>query len=712
MALGLFNFLKAKAGSDAPVAPAVAHYRRGNQLKDQGALEDALASYDAALALDPGYAHALLNRGFVLERLARWAEALDSYERVIALTPADALAHYNRAAVLRQLERPDEALASYASAIAARPDYLGAYYNRGLLLMVLQRPDEALESFDTCLRLDPGFAPAHLGRGTLLTGQRRWQAARDAIERALALQPEYAEAHAALGVWLAGIGERDAALTCHERATALNPGCADAWLNRGNVLVDLKRFAEAVDSYDRGLALTPEAHFVHGMRRYAQMHICDWSNYQADVDALAAGIGEGRLLSPPLPFVAMADSPALHRRASEAWVKDQHTPRERLTPLQPHPAGARVRIGYFSSDLHEHPVGLLITQLLELHDRSRFETYAFSFGPDTQDATRRRLARAVDHFVDVRARTDLEVAQLARELQIDIAIDLNGHTAGSRTGIFALRAAPIQVNWLGYPGTLGADCMDYLVADDVVVPAAQERHYAEKVVRLPHGFMPHDAGRPIAGRFTRAALDLPDDGFVFCCFNNSFKITPDVFDDWMRILGRVSGSVLWLSRHNETAMANLRREAVRRGVDGARLVFATRLPSAAEHLARHAAADLFLDTRPYNAHATTLDALWAGLPVLTLPGESFASRVAASLLTAIGLPELIAGSTADYADLAVALAADRPRLALLRARLAHNRVAGPLFDTARFTRDLEAAYALMVDRLRAGLPPDHLRLPG
>ena len=766
MPRGLFNFFKPKPGGDAPALPAlpalpaqpaqpasaaqdvaaVALYRRGNQLKDRGEFEAALACYDEALSLDSTYAYAFFNRGFVLERLARWDAALDSYERVIALTPGDALAHYNRAAVLRRLSRPEEALASYAQAIAVRPDYVEAYCNQGLLLTELRRWDAALASHMACIALRPDFAPAHCGRGTVLRRNRQpaaalaaydqaiaadpdhapahlgrgavliaggeWAAARASIDHALRLRPDFGEAHGALGLWFAATGEREAALTHYDRAIALDPADAGAWLNRANLLVDLKRYADAVDSYDAGIAREPEPRFAHGMRRYALMHQCDWNDFEADAAAISAGIGQGRLESPPLPFLALVDDPALQRRAAGIWATEEHTPADLLPPLSPLSARDKVRVGYFSGDLHDHPVAQLLAQVIETHDRSRFEVTAFSFGPETGDATRQRLRGAFDRFIDVRSRPDRDVAQLARELQIDIAIDLTGHTAGSRTGIFALRAAPLQVNYLGYPGTLGTDCMDYLVCDRMVVPTGQESHYAEKLVRLPHSFMPHDSGRQVAGSFTRGELGLPQGAFVFCCFNNNYKITPAVFDDWMRILARVPGSVLWLSQNNEAAVSNLRREAARRGVDGARLIFAARMPSAANHLARHAAADLFLDTRPYNAHATALDALWAGLPLLTLPGRGFASRVAASLLAAIDLPELIADSAAHYADLAVELAGDPQRLRQIRDRLSRNRAASPLFDTTRLTRDLETAYALMIGRHRAGLPPDHLVVPG
>jgi predicted O-linked N-acetylglucosamine transferase (SPINDLY family) len=390
-------------------------------------------------------------------------------------------------------------------------------------------------------------------------------------------------------------------------------------------------------------------------------------------------------------------------------VREEHPGNRALPAVLKHPSRDKIRIGYFSADFYDHPVAALMAETFEAHDRSRYEVTAFSFGLDTQDGMRRRMERAFDRFLDVRGKSDQDIALLARSVGIDIAVDLAGYTGGSRTGIFALRAAPIQVNYLGYPGTMGAEYMDYLIGDRTVVPEAQQRHYTEKIVYLPHSYLPHDSSRTISETvFTREELGLPPTGFVFCCFNNSYKITPSTFDSWMRILSQVENSVLWLSQNNPTAASNLRREAARRGVNAERLIFANRMASLTDHLARHRVADLFLDTLPYNAHATAIDALWAGLPVLTCVGEGFAARVAASLLTAIELPELITSTAEQYEELAVQLAANPQRLALIRQKLASNRLKTPLFDTRAFTRHLEAAYARIHERCQANLPPEHI----
>jgi predicted O-linked N-acetylglucosamine transferase (SPINDLY family) len=411
----------------------------------------------------------------------------------------------------------------------------------------------------------------------------------------------------------------------------------------------------------------------------------------------------------PFPLLAMLDDPALHRAAAQSWIREESPPDPALGDIPSRARSSKIRVGYFSADFRMHPVAYLTAGLFEGHDRSRFEVTAFAFGPHSNDAMHARVSQAFDRFIDVRQRADAEVASLARDLGIDIAVNLNGITEFSRSKIFALRAAPIQINYLGYPGTMGAGFMDYLIADGTVIPRARQAEYTERIIYLPGSFMPFDSRYLIADRtFTRNELGFPADAFVYCCFNNSFKITPIIFDCWMRILRRTENGVLWLSQANPAAVANLRKEASRRGVDARRLIFAERMDSLPEHLARLRAADLFLDTFPYNAHATAIDALWAGLPILTYAGEGFASRVAASLLRAIGTPELIASSLSVYEVIAGELASDSPRLGQIRQTMEHNRATAPLFDTARYIKDLEAAYEVVYDRHHLGAAPRHV----
>jgi predicted O-linked N-acetylglucosamine transferase (SPINDLY family) len=673
---------------------------------------------------------------------------LESYDRAIAIIPKDALAHFNRAGVLRELARPAEAVASYTQAIAANPNYFEAYCNRGFLLIEMALWDEALASHLKSIDINPRFAPAHFGRGVVLQHRKerpaalasydraieidpayaaahscrggllmelkQWSAARSSLERAIALKPDFVEAYCSIAHLWATVGQSESALTNFDRAIAIDANSAKAHLGRASVLEEMKRYSLAIESFDRGMALDPDADFVLGSRQRAKMCICDWSDFPADVNRIAAGLEAGETASPPHQTLGLVDSARLQYKAAQIWVREVHPPNPELPSLSRRPRRPnKARIGYFTGEFFLHPVAILMAGVFEGHDRSKYEVIGFSYGPHEQDEFGMRLERGVDRFIDVRGKSDRDVALLAREMEIDIAVDLAGHTGRSRTGILALRAAPLQVNYLGYAGTMAADYMDYLIADGTVIPEGFENNYAEKIVRLPNSFIPNDSSRAIAGTVhTREELGLPATGFVFCCFNNNYKLTPDVFDSWMRILARVPDSVLWLSQPNETAVENLRRETLRRGVDAGRLIFAKHMPSWAEHLARHRAADLFLDTRPYNAHATAVDALWAGLPVLTLPGEGFASRVAASLLNAVGLPELVATNAAHYEDMAVNMAENPGIVAGAREKLARNRRDSPLFDTARFVKDLESGYAQMLDRFYAGLPPEHMNVVG
>jgi protein O-GlcNAc transferase len=722
---------------------APAYYKRANLLRARNQMEAALASYDQAVGLDHGFANAFCNRGVVLGILNRPDEALASYDRAVALNPGDSLAFYNRAVVLQDLNRLSDALASYDQAIAVRPDYAEAYCNRGAVLQKLKDWDRALASYDRSIEINSRVSAAHLNRGNLLREKRSLNEALASYNRAIEIDPANAEAHSNRGVlltdlrqWLAALADFnraiqlnssfaeaycyrgklsmhvlhvEAAIADFERAVALKPDYAEAFCNRGDALIDIKQYAAALASYDQAFSLKSDFPYLLGMRRHVRMQICDWSDLELDVDRLKAGIEADATVTTCFPLLALLDSAPLHRKAAQIWVRQEHPAEHSLPAIPRYPPRDKIRIGYFSADFHEHPVALIAAEFLEAHNRAQFEVTAFSCGPDTQDTARKRLELAVDRFIDVRGTSDQEIALLARTLGIDIAVDLGGHTGNSRTGIFAKRAAPLQINYLGYPGTMGADYMDYLIADRIVIPEAQRRHYAEKIVYLPNSYLPYDSSRAIANTvLTREDVGLPPTGFVFCCFNNNYKIMPGTFDSWMRILGRVEHSVLWLSQKDPTSASNLRQEASRRGINARRLIFAGRMSSLPEHLARQRVADLFLDTLPYNAHATALDALWAGLPVLTCVGEAFPGRVAASLLSSIELPELIAATPMQYEDLAVHLATNPQQLEVIRQKLTQNRLKTPLFDMKAFTRHLEAAYTQILERYRANLPPEHI----
>jgi predicted O-linked N-acetylglucosamine transferase (SPINDLY family) len=651
---------------------AAAHNNRGVAIKNLKRLDEALACFDRAVALKPDYAEAFNNRGDVLNELKQFGQALASCEKAIALKPNFAEAYSNRGISLNELKRFDEALASCDRAIALKPDFAAAFVNRGLAHKNLRRFDQALADYDKASVLKPDCAEAFNNAGIVLLEQKRLDEALALCSKAIALKADYAEAYYA----------------------------------RGNILQEFKRFDEALADYDKTISLNPNLKYLRGTYLHAKMHVCDWINFDEDCLQLNAAVAAGLPATVPLALLATPSSSADQFKCAKIYTADRclalHAPLWRGEGY----SHQRIRVAYLSADLRNHPVAVLTAGLFERHDRSRFETIAISFGSNAPDQMRERLRTSFDQFLDVEIKNDREIAELVRDLEIDIAVDLGGFTENARSSVFALRPAPVQVNYLGYAGTLGQNYWDYIIADRFVIPEECHENFAEKVVYLPDSYMANDASRKISAHTpSRIDAGLPDDGFVFCCFNNNFKITPNVFDIWMRLLREVAGSVLWLSAANPSVASNLRREAEKRGISAERLIFAPKTQLNEDHLARLCLAGLFLDTVYYNAHATTSDALWAGLPMVTCAGATFASRVAGSLLNAIGLPELIADSLADYEALALKLARDPAQLAAIKQKLARQRTSYPLFNTERFTRHMEAAYTTMWERSQRGEPP-------
>jgi predicted O-linked N-acetylglucosamine transferase (SPINDLY family) len=669
-----------------------------------------------AVESNPMVAAAHLNRGAALARLARLSEALASYDRAIELAPDYADAYFNRGNVLAALNRREAAADSYGKAALLRPDLADAHHQRGRLLHTLGRSEEAVACLDRAVSLRPGTPAILNDRGVALCALRRLPAALADFTRVAQLEAVNPAAHHHLGLALHGLGRNQEALESFDRSLELRSDVAEVHHDRAGVLFDLKNYVEAIEGYGRAIELKPDLKYLYGFRQHLRMKICDWRGLEDARADIAMRIARGEAASPAFAVLALSDSASLQRQAAAIFGREECPSCAEPTGLAApaavgaRPQDTRIRVGYFSADYHDHATTRLMAGLFEEHDRARFEVTAFSFGPRSQDAMRRRIEASCERFLDVRDRSDAEVARLARDLGIDIAVDLKGCTWGARPGIFACRAAPLQVSYLGYPGTMAAGHIDYLVADATLVPEGSRVHYAERIIYLPGTYQINDRRRPMAGAGpARSDLGLPPAGRVFCCFNDSYKVTPDVFGVWMRILERVEGSVLWLLEDNPTAATNLRSEALRRGVSPERLVFAKRV-ELAQHLARHGAADLFLDTLPCNAHTTASDALWAGLPLLTCAGEAFAARVAASLLNAAGLTELVTSSLAEYEERAVALAGDPGRLARLRQQLAEQR--HRLFDPVPKTRQLEAAYTEILARQQAGEPPAHVHVRG
>ena len=680
---------------------------RGNALQELKRLEAAVASYDKAISLKPDYAEAYCNCGLALQELKQPQAAVARYDKAIRIKPDYADAYINRGNALQELKQLDAAVASYDKAISLKPDSAEAYNNRGNVLQELKQRDAAVASYDKAISLKPDYAEACSNRGNALRELKQLDAAVASYDKAISLKPDYAEPYSNRGIALTELKQLDAAVANFDTAISLKPDYADAYGNRGNALLELKQLDAAIASYDKAISLKPDSDWILGTAVHAKMSLCNWQNYVSDSLQLKEKVEAHQKVSGSFPILAMYDAPGLQRLSAEIWTLANYPATNLLGAITQKTRRKKIKLGYYSADFYEHPVSYLMAGLFELHDKERFELIGFSFGPGLKDGMRSRVSAAFDQFIDVRFKSDLTVVKLSRELGIDIAIDLGGFTQDSRTGIFAERVAPVQVNCLGYPGTMGTNFIDYIVADKQVIPEKYVDDYSEKIAYLPC-FQANDNKKKIADKvFTRQELGLPQSGFVFCCFNNSYKITPGMFDCWARILGDVNGSVLWMIADNQLAKQNLSKEFKARGLDPGRLVFAERM-KLPEYLARYKSADLFLDTLPFNAGTTASDALWAGLPVLTCMGRSFAGRMAGSLLTAIDLPELITQSQVEYEALAIDLATNPRKLATIRQRLAENRLTAPLFDTALYAKHIEMAYTAMYERYQSDLPPDHV----
>ena len=596
----------------------------------------------------------------------------------------------------------------FEKALKANNKDVWTYFNLAKSHTELGEVSEALNQYSKAIQLKPSFAEAWTNKSNILCKLKRLDEALAASEKAIQLMPNLAEAWSSRGFILYRMKLYDEAIASSEKSTQLKPDLAEPYYNLGNIFHYQKEFELAIRNYEKTHNLDPEYEYVTGAILRVKMSICIWENFDNQRNLILHKIHAGEKASEPFAIATFADAPSTKRICSEIWVQERYPLNTSLGPIYKNPKKKKIILGYYSADFRNHAVSFLIAELFELHNQEQFELIAFTFGPEVKDEMHNRLSKSFNQFIDIRNKSDQEVAILSRKLGVDIAIDLVGLTRDCRPGIFSFRAAPIQVNYLGYPGTMGTNFIDYVIADNTLIPAKSQEFYSEKIIYLPDSYQVNDRKKIIADKqFSRAELGLPEDSFVFCCFNNNYKILPTTFLGWMRVLRAVEGSVFWLFQDNDWVTNNLKKEAEKQGVESSRLIFAKHmfLP---EHLARHRQADLFLDTFPYNAHTTASDALWAGLPVLTMKGESFASRVAASLLTAIDLPELITNSQEHYEALAIELATNPAKLKAIKAKLETNRLTTPLFDTPRFTKHLEDAYTKMYERYHADLPPEHI----
>jgi protein O-GlcNAc transferase len=678
--------------------------------QSQGLLDEAEKTFARVVKKNPGYFDALHLYGLFKYQRGQFNEALKLIVKATKINPRSANAMSSLGVVLSHVGRKADALASFDAALKLEPSHSLALVNRCNILNELGRYDETLSATDRILKIDPNCLEAYIVRGTALFQLHRYLDALASYDCALRLNGNAVMALVGRGNVFYSLRRHEEAFAAYEKALAIKPDLPDAWLGRAHISLDRRRYKEALAACDKALALKPALAKVEGIRLHAKMHLCDWRNFDTDRARLLSAAKNGAEIH-PFALLAASSSPDLQLQCATFFSEKKYPAIQRPNAPQRRNGHDRIRVAYLSADFGDHPVSYLTVGMYEHHDRNRFETIAISFRRHNESETLARLRTCFDRFIDVADQGDIDVAQLLRELEIDIAVDLMGHTADSRTAILAQRASPIQVSYLGYPGTMGASFIDYIVADTFVVPDTHRDFYTEKIIYLPEVFQANDAKRKIASSpASRSEVGLPANAFVFCSFNNSYKIAPDCFDVWMRILRQVDGSVLWLLGRDDSLENNLRMEAEKRGVNASRLIFAQR-DVYARYLAQYRLADLFLDTFAFNAGTTASDALWAGLPIITCPGESFASRMAGSLLRAVGLPELIAESVQDYEALACNLAGNPDRAMSIKNKLAANIPNCSLFNTELCTRRMEAAYTAIYERYQAKLPTDHIYVP-
>lgn len=706
-----------------------------------GQINEAWSHWQNALSLKPDHLLLLNKMGSLARKLGKENESESFFRQAIAIDRSQPEAHFNLGNCLSARSDWLPAIQSFTNAIECQPEFVQAYNNLAIALQNFGRPDEAVKVLETALSKTPKEAKLHVNKARALQAMSLLKAAivylnqslekigpnfeiltvladleaenndfassRVHYQQALKLQPKSEVVHNNYGNMLQSTGHLDEAMLHYKEAVNINPRFYQALQNLCNILNARKDFAQSLVYLEQVRAINPDSPYLAGMQMNARLHTCTWDDWDIYSKEVENGVLQGLKTVNPFPPLAFFTRIDLQTRSAALWSTNECAEKNVLPKIhrKPRIAGKKIRVGYFSADLYTHATALLMAGVLEAHCRQQFEWIAFSFGPSQEDALSNRVRAAFDKFIDVRNYSDRVVAQLSRELDIDIAVDLKGFTQEARTGIFAERAAPIQVNYLGFPGSMGSTYIDYIIADKVIIPEELKRHYSEAVVRLPYCYQTNDNKRLIASSVpSRQSQGLPEHGRVLCSFNNNYKITPMVFDVWMRVLNRFPDCVLWLLQDNPRAVENLKLEAGRRGIDPSRLVFAPRMRND-EHLSRHQLADLFMDTFPCNAHTTASDALWAGLPIVTCAGETFASRVAASLLTTMDLPDCVTYDLISYEQKIVALLEQPQSLQVLRERVALARAQSPLFDTNSIARQLEEAYKLMMQRYEMELLP-------
>jgi len=682
------------------------HNNLGVVLQEKGDLDESIKCFNKAMSLKPNYSQAYNNAGIVYQKKGKLSLAAKYTKRAIFFNPNYFEAYNNLATITQDQGKFNQAIEYFNKAISLNPSYSEAYYNLGLAFSKLNEFDSAIKSYKKALSLKPNYSEACNGLAAIISQQGKLDEAIKLFNKAISLKPNYSEAYFNIGIVFKKLNRLDEAIDSYKKAINLKPNYVESFYNIATIFQEQGKLDEAIDYYDKALLIRPDYEKAQAQKLHQKAKICDWKNFQQDKE-LHSKLGTLKKHVPPFTMLFFEDDARNHYLRSKLYAKKKYLqkqiPFDKKNKIS---KNERLRIGYFSADLQNHATMYLASKIFENYNKKKFEIYVYSFGKSLEhDKVREKLKKSVDVFKDVTSLNDKDIAMLAREDQIDIAIDLKGYTKNSRTGIFAYRAAPIQINFLGYPGTMGAKFFDYIIADLTLIPETKKNLYSEEIIYLPHTYQPTSHSSIILDKtFTKSEMNLPNHCFVFCCFNNSYKVSPNEFNIWMRILNKVENSVLWLIGSNKWVKQNLKTEAEKHGISCNRLIFANHL-SHSDHLARLKLADLFLDTFNVNAHTTASDALWAGLPVVTKLGKSFVSRVAGSLLKAIGLPELVTENEKDYESLIIDLALNPDKLLKIKEKLLINRISQPLFDSEMYTRHLENAFKQAYEHHINGIMP-------
>ena len=686
------------------------HYKEALSLYSQGKLLQAENKCHILIQKNPNDLNAIILSGTIMAQTGRLQQALNFFNKGISINNNNADLHYFHGLALFKLNRAEESIASYDRAIHINKLNFESYISKANALIQLNKPKDALYCLNQAIDFGCRNPLVYYNKGLLLQNLKLFELSIGSYKTAISLDKRYHSAYNNLGNIFRELKEFKIALDYLNKAISLKPTNAIYYENRGNIFLQTQQIQLAILDYTKSLSINPESKFLLGKYQYAKMCLSDWSDFFYNSDKIKSSIKLLKKISDPFSTLSLFDEPEISLLAAKLYSEDQYPDNIIFENNKNTIKKNKIRIGYFSSDFCEHPLSYLMAEFFELHDKNNFEIYAFSLSSSkNNDSMKMRLISAFDKFIEVDNKSDEEIAILSREFKIDLAIDLMGYTENSRFKIFSFRAAPIQINFLGYLGSSGANYIDYIIADKKIIPENFQKYYSEKILYI-NNYQPNDRSRPQPKKnFTRSKLKLPEDSFVFCCFNNSYKITPIVFDSWMKILTKVKKSVLFLNSNNDQVEINLKKEAFNRNVDPERIIFAKRAPRE-DYLSRYHNCDLFLDTTPYNAGTTASDALWMGLPVLTMQGKSFSSRVCSSILNSIGLNELITNTFQLYESKAIEIANNQNYLKELKEKIHRNKFSTLLFDTNSFTKNLEEGYIKIFNRHAEGLKPKHIEI--